>query len=273
MKVRIKRGSSSLGGIKVGRPKKSVQALQKLMEPLSLPTVVSVPSNKLQEYVTLLYGEKKIGKTSLCSHMEGAFFLMCEPGGKSLALYQRPVTTWDEFTGYVRLIKKDTRFRTAVVDTVDLAYLYCTRAVCQRMGIEHPSDEEWGKGWNAVREEFTRQVALLLSSGKGVVFTSHAIEKEVKTRAGGKYDRIVPTMPGQARDVLEGLVDIWAYYHYDQDKRFLTILGDDHIGAGHRLTNHFLTPSGKRIRRIPMGTSSKEAYQNFMKAFHNQLGV
>lgn len=186
-------------------------------------------------------------------------------------MFQRPVTSWEEVKRYVALIQKDRTFRTVVVDPVDNAYLYCTRYVCKEMGIDHPSDEEWGKGWSAVRGEFTEQITRLTNAGKGVVLLSHAVEREIKTRTGLKYDRIGPTMSGQAREVLEGIVDIWAYYTYDGNRRTLIIQGDDHIGAGHRLDHHFRYPSGKRIQSIPMGTSSKEAYTNFVAAFHNQL--
>lgn len=238
---------------------------------LSLPTELSVPSDNMLDYITLMYGEKKIGKTSLWSHADRAFFMMCESGAKALKLMQRPVNTWEQFKSYVALLEKDTAFRTVVVDTVDLAYLYCTRAVCKKMGIEHPSDEDWGKGWSAVREEFITQINRLTNSGKGVVLISHAAEREIKTRTGDKYDKIIPTVPGQAREVLEGIVDIWAYYSYSQQHRMLVIQGDDHIGAGHRLDQHFRYASGKRIREIPMGNSSKEAYDNFVAAFRNQL--
>jgi len=242
-----------------------------VMADVTLPGEVSEPMENLGDYSILLYGEKKIGKTSLASKFKDAFFLMFEPGAKALSIYQRPVANWLEFKKYVALLQKDKKFATIVIDPVDIAYQSCATYICQKLVIDHPSDEEWGKGWQAIKEEFTAEFNKLLHLNKGVIMISHAAEKEIKTRTGDKYHKITATMSGQARDVLEGVVDIWAYYCYDSGSRTLVIEGDDHIGAGHRLETRFRYTDGVRICKIPMGTTAQEAHDNFMKAFNNEL--
>lgn len=239
---------------------------------MTLPTKKSIPVTALQEYVTLLYGAKKIGKTTLAAQFDSALFLMFEAGGKALSIFQMPVRTWAQAMGITNKLLTDTRFKTVVIDTVDLAFKACETAVCKRMGIDHPSEGEWGRGYSAVRDEFVRWLGALASTGKGVVLISHATEREIKTKSGRKYDRIQPTMSGQARDIVEGFVDIWAYYDYDDDRRILTIRGDDHILAGHRLDGRFMY-KGKEVRTIDMGQSPAEAYANFLAAFNNQYRV
>ena len=238
---------------------------------LTLPKTVSVPITELGGYSTLIYGEKKIGKTTLASEFPSAFFMMLEPGAKALEVYQRPVQSWQEFKEYVKLLQKDSFFKTIVVDPVDIAYKFCSSYVCKKKVIEHPSDEEWGKGWEAVRDEFTTEINKLLGMKKGVILISHATEKEIKTRSGIKYHKIMATLTGQAQEVLVSIVDIWAYYCYEGKTRMLVVEGDDHIGAGHRLLKHFKYTDGTPIAEIPMGKSSKEGYLNLIKAFNNQL--
>lgn len=235
-----------------------------------LPTSPSVPIQILGGYTMLIYGAKKIGKTSLCSRFPNALFLMFEPGGKALSLYQEPMTSWKKFTRFVELLKKDNKFQTVVIDTADYAYEDCLTETCAELGIEHPSDAGWGKGWNAVKKAFGAQIRTLLKSGKGVIFISHQREEEIEERSGRKYNRKSNTLPGQARELLEGLVDIWANYDYDGKKRKLTILGDDFTDAGHRIESKFKYTNGDRIRKIDMGNSADEAYQNFMNAFNNK---
>lgn len=238
---------------------------------LSLPTERSVPSERLQDFTQVLFGEKKIGKTTLTSKYPDALHLMTEPGGKALSIFQRAIGSWKEFRGYVRLLKKDKRFRNVTVDTADLLYKYCFDHVMRKLGLEHPSEEAYGKGWNAIRNEFTDGVMELINTGKGVIFVSHATEKEIKMRDGSTYDRLQPSMSGQAMDILTGVVDLWFYYGYDGHRRTLTIQGSDHIGAGHRLENHFKYPDGTPINEIDMGNSADESYANLMAAFHNKL--
>lgn len=244
---------------------------------LTLPTSKSVPSDNLWDYLILVYGAKKIGKTTMLSHAGRAFYAMFEPGGRAVELYQRPIRRWRDFVKYVTLLEKDANeneedgFNPVVVDTADIAYDMCLDHVCFRMGIDHPTDAGYGKGWHAVKREFVKQIARLGATGKGVAFISHSTEREVKTRRGGTYDKIMPTMSNQARDVMEALVDIWVEYDYIGEDRWLRILGDDHVAAGHRLGGRFLYTDGTPIRLIPAGTSSEETWANFEAAFNNEL--
>jgi hypothetical protein len=244
---------------------------------LTLPTKKSVPSDSLWDYLILVYGEKKIGKTSMFAHAGNAFFSMFEPGGRALEIYQRPVGRWRDFQKYISLLEKDSEeneeegFNPVVIDTTDVAYDMCLDHVCQRMGIDHPTDAGYGKGWHAVKREFVKQIARLGATGKGVAFISHSAEREVRTRRGGTYDKVMPTMSNQARDVMEALVDIWVSYEYIGNDRWLRILGDDHVSAGHRLEKRFRYVDGSPVRFIPGGTSAEETWENFQRAFDNDL--
>lgn len=235
---------------------------------LALPTELSVPSSDLGEFTTLLYGREKIGKTSLAAQFEDAYLLMFEPGAKALSVFCSTIRTWKEMLGYVSLIEKSKRFKTIVIDPADIAFKVCQKYVCQKMAIEHPSDEDWGKGWNAVKDEFERIVLRLVNTGRGVIFISHETDREIKRRNGSSSHRIQPSLPKQARDILEPLVDIWMYYEYDSEgKRTLHVTGDDMISAGHRLRHRFVG-----ISEIDMGSSPEEGYRNFVKAFNTKGG-
>lgn len=237
----------------------------------SLPTQRSVPVENLGGYTMLIYGRKKIGKTSLCKEFPGSLFLFFEPGGKALRLFQRQVTSWLAFKRYIDLIVKDSTFKTIIIDVADYAYDMCSAYVCKDLGVDHPSDAGWGKGWNAVKKEFNGEILRLLRCGKGVIFISHQREEEIEERSGRKYHRKTNTLSGQAREALEGLVDIWANYDYEEKKRVLTILGDDFTDAGHRLEEKFKYTNGNPIREISMGKSSQEGYKNFLDGFNNKL--
>lgn len=226
------------------------------------------PSGNLQDYSILLFGEKKIGKTKLSSLFPSTYFIETEAGTKGVSHRGDPCDSWKLFRKMLRLLKKDPS-RTIIVDTVDLAFKLCFDHVCARLGIEDPSEEEWGKGWRAIRDEFTEAMQELMAMGKGVILISHATEREIKRREGGKYHRIQPTMSGQARDICEAIVDIWAYFTYEGSERVMIIRGDEHISAGHRLDERFQY-QGKSIRQIYMSDDPKQGLQNFMDAFNNK---
>jgi hypothetical protein len=218
----------------------------------------------------LIYGERKIGKTSLASMFGKTFIMAFEVGYKGLRVFAKDVPDWDHARGYLRLLKKDKSYKTVVLDTADIAYALCDLWVCRKNGIDDVAEMEWGKGWRALRKEFETFLNDLVKTGKGVIILSHSQEREVTTRSGDKYDRIMPTMAKAAREIIEGMVDVWACYQYDGERRILTIEGDDHISAGHRFGERFRTPEGQRLRHIDMGSSKEEAYKNFVRAWNNK---
>jgi len=238
---------------------------------LALPEEKSVPREDLGDYTVLLYGEKKIGKTSLAAQFPEALFMMFEPGGKGLSIYQQPITNWSEFKEYVRLLKGTDRFKLVVIDTVDIAYDRCLTWVGKREGFVHPNDaNDFGKSWQLVMKEFQSVIYDLIGTGRGVLFTSHSKETEFTEASGAKYNKVVPTMSGQVQKFVTGFVDIIGYYGYYGNERYLTIRGSDAVEAGHRVDGRFMTPDGDRVSAVPMGDSPQEGYSNILKAFNNE---
>lgn len=240
---------------------------------LTLPTHLSKPAEEMGQYVTLLFGEKKIGKTTLAAQYPDAFFMMFEPGGKSLRIYQRPVESWKQFKRYVKLLQNDGgRFKTVVIDTADLMYKRCFDHVCQERHFEHPQDEnDFGKSWGLIKDEFVRGVTDLLNLGKGVIFISHARQEETKTRAGRTHHVTQSTLAGQGREVLEAMVDIWMFYGYENKRRVLTFRGDEQVSAGTRLRERFRYDDGTVIQKLDVEGDEEHAYKMLVDAFNNAV--
>ena len=59
-----------------------------------LPTTKTPPRNALADLTVLVYGPTKIGKTTWCSHADGALFLATEAGLNNLETFQAPISTW-----------------------------------------------------------------------------------------------------------------------------------------------------------------------------------
>lgn len=242
-------------------------------EKFQLATELTEPSDHLEDYIILLTGEKKIGKTTLAGEFDSdkSYFLATEVGYRGLRIRKSDIPDWRTAKQAAKALQKaGKKYGPIIVDTVDKLYTLCEAYICEKLAISHLSDEEWGKGYAECRKEFDRYITLLSQIGVGLILISHTEEREVKRRGGGTYDRIVPTMSKQARQVIEPLVDIWTYYMYDGDRRQLVIQGDDHIAAGHRLVDRFRSPAGKPIRAIDMGRSAKRAYRNLISAFNNE---
>lgn len=239
--------------------------------PTSLPTI-SKPSQRLEDYTWLIYGEKKIGKTSLVSHFPSAMFCMFEPGGKALAIRQTPtIDRWEQFLQYIALLEKDTQgVKTVVIDPGNIAYDRCLDFICESENITHPGKvQDWGASWKLISQEFQKAHLRLAKLNLGFIVLAHAKVVNMETRSGQTFTKVIPVMSGSTEEFYAGVIDIIGYYHYFGAERFLQIRGDDFAQAGCRCESNFLTKSGEPIVRIPMGRSSKQAYENIVRAFNN----
>ena len=245
-----------------------------LSEKLSLPTQKSKPSEDLAKILWLIYGERKIGKSSLAAEFEDPFFFMFEPGGRSLSVRQVAVPTWDAFLGYLKLLEATPNYcKNVVIDTGYQAYEKCLDYVCRVRGISHPSDEEWGRGWDMVRKEFTQAHDRIFNLGMGFIVLAHSEVKEVQRRDGTKYHKLSVQLGGAPFKFYAGVADIIAYYQYaDNGQRELTIRGDAFIEAGCRTATAFKYTDGSEVVHVPLGNKGpKSSYQILVNAFNNKL--
>jgi GTPase SAR1 family protein len=176
-----------------------------------LPKEPTKRKTKIEVFSILLYGAPKIGKTTLASKFPKPLFLATEPGLDALDTYQVNVQEWKQMLDTLTALKREQHdFKTVVVDTLDNAYLLCSKAVCQAHGKEHESDFGHGKGWALVRNEFQNFLTRLVQLPTGTILISHSQTKEIDTPAG-KVVRTVPALPGRTGEIITGFVAMILY--------------------------------------------------------------
>ena len=206
---------------------------------MALPTQKTPPRDSMSDLTVLLYGASKIGKSTLCSNTENALFLATEAGLNSLDVFQQPILTWQDLCVAVADIGKgDHQFKTIILDTVDNAYKMCADHICRKSNIQHESDLGFGKGFNLVNNEFQRVLTKLSLMPYGLYLISHAQDKEMDTPTG-KRMKTIPTLPGKAREIVLGMVDI-------------ILFCDVEMVPG---------PEGKKIERRVMRTKPSALYE------------
>lgn len=276
MKERYSTIVKKIEGTGGAKPKRSVSAL--VPPEVSLPTKKTVPPTNIGAFNSYIYGLQKIGKTSFSMMFPNTLHFMFEPSGKAYSIHEVEPKNWMEFLAYISELEKaklagSLTFETFALDTVDLLYGMCSDYVCQAIGVEHPTDaNDFGKTWQKVESTFREAMVRLIRVG-GVVALSHETEKEIETRAGNKYQSIVPSAPKKCHLVLSKLFDVTGNYYVNaKGKRVLRITPSNEVEAGNRMgREHFHYPDGTPIIEIPMGNSPEESYENYSKAFANKL--
>jgi hypothetical protein len=221
----------------------------------------------------MLYGEKKIGKTSLAAEFSKKMFhLMFEPQARELEIYQESCPDYEHGIYWInKLLEEKHNFDSVSIDPLPLFYNLTMDYTGKVRGFEHPHDEkDYGKSWGLVYKDFSRPLLKLLHSNLGVTFHAHETEEEIETREGRTFIIRRPDGVKGVRTFIDANIEnIW-YYHKRGRKRFLQIRGDDFAFACCSFIDRFFTPSGKQIFAIPMGDSPKEGYANLVKAFNNK---
>lgn len=172
----------------------------------------------------LLYGEPKIGKTTLASKFENALFCDTESGTLNFHVptferlldrdrVKEPIRSWEDIRKATKVLKGIKNIEgTVVVDTVPEAYEMCRAFVINKLGIDHETDLQFGKGWSSVKDEFQSWIRELKGMGLGLIFIAHVNEVEIDT-GSMKFQKKVPRMGAGCKATIEPLVDhIW-YAH------------------------------------------------------------
>ena len=173
------------------------------------------------DYLSVWYGVPKVGKTTLLSKFKDTYFLVTESGYKFLKIRKSKIDNWADFRAFVKKAEKSPKFVSTVkmwvVDPVDKLAKFCMTYICDKRGIEHPADQEWGKGWEAFRDEFAEWTLRLCAVGPGVAVISHVKERDVITRSM-VLTKETPAMPKTSYTILNDLADIIIYIGYEPKK-------------------------------------------------------
>lgn len=180
---------------------------------MPLPTEKRKPTLVFESANTFLYGPPGVGKTTFATRYspDDTLLAATEAGYGGIEAYVQAINSWNDFKQLVKDLYSDHHFKLVAVDTVDVLAALCQADVMKRLSVEHPSDLEWGKGWEMVEKEFQLVTAPLMQHPDlGVVFLGHADEREIKRSViqGGSVTMFAPAVgPKSIRKFLTGTCD------------------------------------------------------------------
>ena len=234
--------------------------------PVPLPTK---KSEKEKDYLTkiyLWYGKPKSGKTTTAANFSGEngdmLFFCTEPGHKFQEIFKweredgKQPQGWNDWLTCCREIAGGGhQFKSIAIDTVDNLWKMCEEFTCNKLGLQHLSDADFGKAYHAARDEFFKPINWLGQNGYGLIFISHeqSVERQVGPR---KIQYTDTTLANTAKKVVHGISDYIFYFGItDEGDRYIMTKGSENLNAGDR--------SGVLPEQINM--DSKELIQELLK--------
>jgi len=240
---------------------------------IKLPNEKTSGIVKLDKIKLLLYGPPKIGKTTLASGFPNTLFLATEKGYESHKIYKIDIESWIEFKEVVTLLTtKKCKYKTLVIDTVDLLFNQCENHICKKLKIIHLSDLSFGKAYEIVSKEFELVINKLFLKDYGLIFISHTKIVELISRTG-KISKISPTLSNVARKVLIPKVSVIGYLDIKTiktkqkkfvERRVLSFKPSEILEAGNR--------DGMLPDEIITYKDAQKTYQIFKQAYSKQEG-
>lgn len=237
--------------------------------------VASQEGSSIFDYLMMVYGLPKIGKSTLISHFEGVYWLVTEPGYKHLKIRKSKINSWEDFMAFVKKAEKSKKFVKTVkmwcIDPVDKLTKFAMSYACAELKIDHPNDAGYGKGWEAYGDTFTEWILRLCAIGPGVAVISHVKTREVIVN-GMTIEKETPAMNKKCYTIINDLCDITLQIGYEprkkgrknrgkKQRRCLYTEGTDCIEAGNR--------TGRRLPPIIPFNDEAEAVKALMAAFDN----
>lgn len=221
------------------------------IQPVATADNIVIPAEPIEpleypeQYSILLYGTWKIGKSTFASKFHDPLFISTEPGLKFLRVRKVEVRDWETYLALLKMLESGKHEAgMLVVDTVDNLFKFCFSYVCETEGFDHPADEGFGKGWEAIYDEWFKGVMRLDNLGVGVMFISHEAQRDVESR-GLKITKTMPNLPKTGMRVIGSLVDTILRIGTESvvskktkkrtEVRFLYTRGKEDLEAGGRL--------------------------------------
>lgn len=218
-----------------------------------------VPKANLEDYIVTIYGNPKVGKTTLAFNIGKEHFgstkesliLGFEDGFKALTgAMAQSIKDWSHFLELSEELiedKDELPFKLLILDTIDgmssMASDYVVRreSKADQKRYRTIKDIPWGRGGEALRVEVQKAIERLQKAGFGVVMITHSKEKKIEPKVGASYDTTTLSLDGKVLDVIKNISDFIVYLSAEREKgkdkevkRFMYFRDESMFEAGSR---------------------------------------
>lgn len=205
-------------------------------------------SKNFYDYANVIYGESKIGKSSLNSELyrDKGFFIFAEPRFKHLeGIKSEYVTSWSEFLQVVNVFLKNKKqlldvYPHIIISGVENLLKYCKDYTLKHFEVKELNEVPYGQAHSFFFDQWNKFMTILSNNGYKVHYELHSTintikipikgilptnlkELDVKTdkKTGERYveyEKIVPDMKPKFLNPILNIVDNILYLSITQDE-------------------------------------------------------
>lgn len=271
------------------------------MSPITIHQQLTHIVSDPRDYLTLVYGDAGVGKTTFASQIPGHYFIITEAGTHGVEIFGHQIFTWDDFLETLALIVeqrdrgwKDTEgnsvreVHTIVIDDVEHLFWSCGTYLCQTTkfidnGVltkyDRIEDVSWGKGFKRACEYLLKPLNKMLLKGFGIVLTGHVKTRSIKWRGQDMTHYSIGLPPSVAQALIDacgavGYMTIEETQIKDKDQNIIATENERRcywqkqflLECKHKLAN---MPNYTLLNNNP--AKGPTGWENYLTAFNNAV--
>jgi AAA domain len=237
-----------------------------------LPDEIEIKKVDFKKVSWLIYGAAHIGKTSLVAQFPESYFVSFDKVNSSYPYQATQITSYNDVLRCVDLLEDNPDYCNYVVfDNIRAYYQMAIMHTCKEMKINDIASDSRGAGWRKLELNFVSPILRIAKLNFTIIGIAHSQLGKVSNAEGKTENVIMPDVTTQPARYFKNQLDVIGYYRIINGQRTLTIEGNSHLEANHKVHGRFLYSDKTRIQNISMGKSEQEGFSNIMKGFNNSL--
>ena len=229
---------------------------------LELPKNVKKSFEKIQQYKILVYGKPLAGKSYFADTFPDALFVNTDSNINWLSSPHIKLNSYEQLIPLLESLRKDTEYKTVVLDLVGDIYDLCRKEVLRKLGIEHEAESNYGQAWSQAMTLFLEYIREFTKLNKHIIYLSHSTDLKVDDD-GYSRTMIAPELRLKIINKLAGYIDFLVF----AEARKKHIDGKTHVEHLIVLQDQRNTLSGIRapLKDINKELICKNNYTDFNK--------
>ena len=233
---------------------------------IELPTENSKPpkANEVpKNYSMVLFGQPKVGKTTLATEFPNSILLECENGGAEyIACKKIDIQNLTELRESHKLLMSNETFETVIIDSIDKVAEWTEDEICKSLKLSSMFVGKFGSQWGEYKLKILKIINAFLMLNKKVIFIGHLKKAETNGNGGIINPKTINIYGQTAMQIISTVSNVGYMFAKEgtdkKIKRYLSFKAGEMVESGSRCP-----AISDKVIELPLG----KGYKAFEKCF------
>lgn len=201
---------------------------------MELPTKV-IKSNTVNPSLLTVFGQSKVGKTTMLSKLNNCLIIDTEKGTKYVDALKVSVNSSGELKQIIRALKEDSSYNYIALDTIDNVVSWFEKDIARENNVESFAKIPFGDGYNQVRNRVMSMISALMECCDHIIIIGHR-KKTIIGNDSVEVNVSSLDLSGKLKNYVMAKSDAIGFVYRNEDGNLkISFEASDEIEAGTRL--------------------------------------